>query len=281
MEGFKGALDASLRLTLFICLPATAGLCALACPSWTCSSGAGPSGPRTCPPRPGPWWPTARACPSRPGAAPGLRPITPWRTPRTPVVVATVCLVVYVATGLALMGPLGHVGLALAVTVASVVNVFLLLWGLRRRFGPGRGSCGARCGSGPEPGPGPGPGPPWAWAGGPWPSSRPGERSSLWPPCSGACPRRAVLGRPAAQTWGGAGGPDALHDPLLPGRDGRNRAGHCLTEKIRTMREIVLLKISGADKPRILPRHHRGPAEYDLPCSTWARPSSTASCPWP
>ena len=49
---------------------------------------------------------------------------------------ALVCLVVYVAVGLALMRPMGHVGLALAVTVSSVVNVALLLWGLRRRFGP-------------------------------------------------------------------------------------------------------------------------------------------------
>lgn len=54
---------------------------------------------------------------------------------KTPVKAAGVGLVVYLAVGLALMRPLGHVGLALAVSASSVVNMIILAWVLRKRLG--------------------------------------------------------------------------------------------------------------------------------------------------
>lgn len=66
---------------------------------------------------------------------------------KTPVVVAAVCLVINVALSLALMGPLRHVGLALATSAASACNLAGLLWLLRRRLGPlGLKHLAASCG---------------------------------------------------------------------------------------------------------------------------------------
>lgn len=52
---------------------------------------------------------------------------------RTPVRIAIVCLAVNVGLNLALMGPLAHVGIALATTLAGWLNVGLLAAGLARR----------------------------------------------------------------------------------------------------------------------------------------------------
>ncbi len=54
---------------------------------------------------------------------------------RTPVKVAAASLLVFVGTGLVLMAPWGHLGLALAISAASTVNFGLLLILLRRRLG--------------------------------------------------------------------------------------------------------------------------------------------------
>ncbi len=55
---------------------------------------------------------------------------------RTPVLISFWTLLVNAALGLLLMGPLQHAGLALALTLSSVFNAFLLLWTLRRQIGP-------------------------------------------------------------------------------------------------------------------------------------------------
>ena len=52
---------------------------------------------------------------------------------KTPVRIAIVCLVVNVGFNLALMGPLGHVGIALATTLSGWLNAALLAHGLHRR----------------------------------------------------------------------------------------------------------------------------------------------------
>ena len=52
---------------------------------------------------------------------------------RTPVRIAVLCLLVNVALNLILMGPLAHVGIALATTLAGWLNVALLAAGLARR----------------------------------------------------------------------------------------------------------------------------------------------------
>ena len=54
---------------------------------------------------------------------------------RTPVKVATVALLPNLISAILLMGPLGYGGLALATSIASIVNFTLLLSLLKRRVG--------------------------------------------------------------------------------------------------------------------------------------------------
>lgn len=54
---------------------------------------------------------------------------------RTPVMISFWTLLVNAVLGLALMGPLQHTGLALAVTLSSVFNCLVLVWALRRKIG--------------------------------------------------------------------------------------------------------------------------------------------------
>lgn len=54
---------------------------------------------------------------------------------RTPVKVAGLALLVYIGVGLALMWPLKHLGLALAISASTIVNFTLLMIFLRRRLG--------------------------------------------------------------------------------------------------------------------------------------------------
>ncbi|MGD8562576.1 MAG: murein biosynthesis integral membrane protein MurJ [Desulfarculaceae bacterium] len=69
----------------------------------------------------------------------GVRSVVPafyaLKDTRTPVAVAAVSLVVNVSFSLLLMGPLAHVGLALATSIAGAANLAGLLWLLRRRLG--------------------------------------------------------------------------------------------------------------------------------------------------
>ncbi len=72
-------------------------------------------------------------------AAAGIRLIVPvyyaLGDSRTPVKIAAVCLGIFVGAGIVLMRPLGHLGLALAISLSSTVNFGLLLVILRRRLG--------------------------------------------------------------------------------------------------------------------------------------------------
>ena len=52
----------------------------------------------------------------------------------TPVRIAILCVVVNLVLNLALMGPLGHVGIALATAISAWLNAALLVGLLRRRF---------------------------------------------------------------------------------------------------------------------------------------------------
>ena len=52
---------------------------------------------------------------------------------RTPVRIAIIAMVANMALNLALIGPLAHVGLALATSLSSALNAGLLYWGLRKR----------------------------------------------------------------------------------------------------------------------------------------------------
>lgn len=54
---------------------------------------------------------------------------------RTPVIMAIISVIANIALGVLLMGPLKHGGLALAVSLASMVNLCLLVFYLKRRLG--------------------------------------------------------------------------------------------------------------------------------------------------
>jgi len=54
---------------------------------------------------------------------------------KTPVKMAILSIVVNIVMGIVLMGPLKHGGLALATSLASIVNLLLLVWALRRKIG--------------------------------------------------------------------------------------------------------------------------------------------------
>ncbi len=54
---------------------------------------------------------------------------------RTPVMTATVAIIANIVFGVILMGPMAHCGLALATSLASMVNLGLLVFMLRRKMG--------------------------------------------------------------------------------------------------------------------------------------------------
>jgi putative peptidoglycan lipid II flippase len=54
---------------------------------------------------------------------------------RTPMMMATVSIMANILLGIGLMGPLGHGGLALATSLASILNLGLLVYALRRKLG--------------------------------------------------------------------------------------------------------------------------------------------------
>lgn len=52
---------------------------------------------------------------------------------KTPFIIASICMVLNLVLNLALVGPLQHVGLAIATSIASWVNVGLMAWKLKQR----------------------------------------------------------------------------------------------------------------------------------------------------
>jgi putative peptidoglycan lipid II flippase len=55
---------------------------------------------------------------------------------RTPVITASISIVANIVFGILLMGPLAHGGLALAASLASIVNLILLIMALKAKLGP-------------------------------------------------------------------------------------------------------------------------------------------------
>lgn len=132
---FDIALASTLGLTLFIALPSAAGLIGLASPviSFLFERGAFSADAVTA---------TASALVAYSAGLPFIalsRPLVAafyaLEDTRTPVKIAVVCLVVNVGLGYLLMQSLLHVGLALAVSISSMLNFILLYAGLHRRRG--------------------------------------------------------------------------------------------------------------------------------------------------
>jgi putative peptidoglycan lipid II flippase len=135
LEGLKRTYVDTTRLTLFIILPAMVGLLVLGAPILAVLFERG----RFTPAMTVATQQALVAFAISLWAAAGIR-ITvsvyfALEDSRTPVRVAAVALGVYLAAGLVLMWPLGHVGLALAISLSSMANFGLLLWLLRRKIG--------------------------------------------------------------------------------------------------------------------------------------------------
>ncbi|WP_026167471.1 murein biosynthesis integral membrane protein MurJ [Desulfovibrio oxyclinae] len=133
MDDFGGALRSANGLTLFIALPAAAGLMALAEPVISVLFGHGKFGPEAVSS-------TASALIAYSAGLPFIalsRPLVSafyaLEDTKTPVKIAVLCLFVNIGLGAWLMVPLKHVGLAVAVSAASLVNALLLFIFLRRR----------------------------------------------------------------------------------------------------------------------------------------------------
>jgi putative peptidoglycan lipid II flippase len=131
---FLGSLNTSLGLTLFICLPATAGLIGLSEPLVQTLFARGAFEMTSVEA-------TAAALVGYSVGLPAFSCVRPLVSAyyalhdgRTPVVVASICLVLNAALGLWLMQHIAHVGLALAVSLASWLNIFLLGYKLSVRF---------------------------------------------------------------------------------------------------------------------------------------------------
>ncbi|ADU61158.1 MAG: murein biosynthesis integral membrane protein MurJ [Pseudodesulfovibrio sp.] len=126
MDEYDSAMSLSLGLTLFIALPSAAGLIALAAPmiSLLFERGAFTIEAVTA---------TSRALIAYSVGLPFIalaRPLVAGfyalEDTRTPVRIAVLCLAANIGLGLLLMRPLAHVGLALAVSLSSMLNFVLL-----------------------------------------------------------------------------------------------------------------------------------------------------------
>jgi len=134
-EAFDHALSASLGLTLFIALPAAAGLIGLAGPvigllfergAFTAQAVVATAQTLVA---------YSVGLPFIALARPLVAAFYALEDTRTPVKVAVLCLVANVGLGVWLMHPLAHVGLALAVSASSLLNFALLHVLLTRKRG--------------------------------------------------------------------------------------------------------------------------------------------------
>ncbi|MEM8608455.1 MAG: murein biosynthesis integral membrane protein MurJ [Myxococcota bacterium] len=126
----------SLRLSLFVAIPAGVALVILAEPTITVFFGRGRYDALEIAE-------TVRSFVWQAGgiwAVAAVRTIIPMfhahNDTRTPVIASGLNLVTFVSLGLLLMGPMQHAGLAAATTAAAVVQLVALLWLLRRKSGP-------------------------------------------------------------------------------------------------------------------------------------------------
>ena len=125
----------SLRLTLFLGIPASVLLAALAEPIVAVAFGRGAfSRADVIETAASLRWQAAGVW-----AIASVRTVLPlyyaYNDTRTPVVASAINLVVFAATALALMGPFAHVGVAMALSAAGAAQLFMLLALLRKKVG--------------------------------------------------------------------------------------------------------------------------------------------------
>lgn len=126
-------MNRAIELVLLFALPASAALLVIAQPIITTLFEHGAFGPDA----------TAATYPALIAYAAGLpafvliKVLAPGffanQDTKTPFYIASFCLIINVVLNLTLVGPLAHVGLALATTIAGWVNAGLMMWVLKRR----------------------------------------------------------------------------------------------------------------------------------------------------
>ena len=134
--GLVATLTFALRLAWYVSLPATVGLVVLASPIVRVLFERGAFGPAA----------THATAAALAAYAVGLVGFAGSRiaaqafyavgAPGTAVRLGALAVGVNAIAAVALMGPLGHTGLALASSLGAWVNLAMLLWAARRRFGP-------------------------------------------------------------------------------------------------------------------------------------------------
>jgi len=134
--GLTDTLGFSLRLSVFIAVPAAVGLLALGGPIVSLLFERGQFGPAA----------AAATAQALAAYAVGLPAFSATRIAaqtfyamgdtRTPVFMGFIAVAANVGLALGLMWPLAHAGLALASSLSAYVNLLALLWMLRRRLGP-------------------------------------------------------------------------------------------------------------------------------------------------
>jgi putative peptidoglycan lipid II flippase len=136
MEGLRSSLRFALSLILLVTLPAMIGLVLCATPIYSLFFMGGAFGAEE----------VEKTAMALAAYAPGLlfvgisRVVVPTfyalKNTRTPVWIAFWTLLVNGLLGILLMGPLAHLGLAMALTLSSVFNSIALVWALRSKIGP-------------------------------------------------------------------------------------------------------------------------------------------------
>jgi len=134
-EGMKDSLNFSLRLTLFVTVPAIFGLMACSVPLFSLIfmggafdyNAAVQSGEALF------WYSFGLSFVALSRVLPPA--FYALKDTRTPVITALVAFLLNVVFSLLLMKPLLHGGLALATTLSALANMLLLLWLLRRKIG--------------------------------------------------------------------------------------------------------------------------------------------------
>ncbi|HQB39351.1 MAG TPA: murein biosynthesis integral membrane protein MurJ, partial [Deltaproteobacteria bacterium] len=135
LQGMKDSLAFGLRLTLFITIPAMAGLMVCATPIFSLifMGGAFDYGKAVNSAQALIWYSFGLSFVAMTRVlAPAFYAL---KDTKTPVWTAFAAFVLNLGFSLALMGPLKHGGLALATTLSALGNMLLLLWFLRRKIG--------------------------------------------------------------------------------------------------------------------------------------------------
>jgi len=136
MPEFKHTLSASMSLTLFICLPATAGLMALAHPMVVVLFGRGAFTPEAAQATSAALMAYAVGLPAFASVRPLVSAFYALHDTKTPVRAGFISVIANIILGAALMFPLDLVGLALATSLSSWLNVWLLGRALHAKVGP-------------------------------------------------------------------------------------------------------------------------------------------------